>query len=502
MPAASATTSRGLALLLALLTAAGPARPATASLKGWRDGPARMLLTDDEYRRFGSLSDDVERGEFVERFWSNLEVLPGTSPSEFRRSFETRSEGANARFGAPGSEGWRTDRGHVFLALGEPSRIAHESGGIDLLDDEVWTYDAVGPNARSVRIVFHHCRDGSYRLDDECESVRDPTSVSVDWERANYLRALRLNDRSIYSNRLQTMTDSLLSPLPGGLPVAKPSSGPARDRLSTDAPPAPDPEPLAGAQALDHSAYFFRAQDGSVLTLLAVAMEGGQAGAGAETATKTAAPFAAVSLQETGRRGESLPGAVRTLTLDPLPAPEAPGFFFGRAYLDAGRTYAARFAVRSPSQDQVIVRNARIGVPDLNAGFSVSSLVPAERFGPAGPDAGTFQVGSEEVVPKAGAVFHRSELLRLYLQVYGAAIDPATSMPRVDVEYRFFRVVRKGTKRHGKPFSVRGAAGAAMGLALPIGDWPVGAYRVVVELRDRVSGERVSVERTFAIAEG
>ena len=492
MPSA-ATCSRALALLLAGLILGSPGRAASPSLKGWRDGPASILLTDDEYRRFGGLTTEEERTAFVERFWRNIEVQPGTSPRAFREAFEARSATANARFESNGKEGWRTDRGRVYLALGEPSTITRESGGIDVLDAEVWTYDAVGAPSRSLKIAFHHCRDGSYRLDPACDGRGDATSVSVDWERAEYLRTLRLNNPSVSGGRLLIMADSLLTPLPGGLPTpAAPETG-ARGRPQRDDPAAAAPELAEGSQSLEHSAYFFRAQDGTVLTLLAVAMPD-SAGAGA-----------AVSLEETGRHGEPLPGgAVRTLTLDPSPAAEAsPGMYFGRAYLDAGRTYTARFAVKNPAHDEVVVRNARIGVPDLNAGFSVSSLVPAERFGPAGPDAGPFRIGSEEVVPRPGAVFRRSELLRLYLQVYGAAIDPATSMPRVDVEYRFFRVARKGAaKRYGKPFSVRGAAGAAMGLALPIGDWPTGSYRVLVDLRDRVSGERITVERTFTIAEG
>jgi len=498
MPAV-ATRFGALALLLAGLIAASPAWAGSPSLKGWRDGPASILLTDDEYRRFGGLTTEEERAAFVERFWRNIEVQPGVSPSAFRAAFEARSATANARFESNGKEGWRTDRGRVYLALGEPSTVSRESGGLDVLDSEVWSYDVAGTPSRSLRIVFHHCRDGSYRLDPVCEGRGDATSVSVDWERANYLRTLRLTDPAVASGRLLIMADSLLSPLPGGLPAPTAAKTDARGRPLREDPPSDGaPEPAEGPQALEHSAYFFRAQDGTVLTLLAVAMPE-SAGAG------PSGPVAAVSLEETGRHGEPLPGgAVRTLTLDPSPAGDASsGLFFGRAYLDAGRTYTARFAGKNPAHDEVVVHDARIGVPDLNAGFSVSSLVPAERFGPAGPDAGPFRIGSEEVVPRPGAVFRRSELLRLYLQVYGAAIDPATSMPRVDVEYRFFRVGRKGApKRYGKPFSVRGAAGAAMGLALPIGDWPTGAYRVLVDLRDRVSGERITVERTFTIAEG
>jgi hypothetical protein len=135
----------------------------------------------------------------------------------------------------------------------------------------------------------------------------------------------------------------------------------------------------------------------------------------------------------------------------------------------------------------------------MNAGFSASSIVPAQAFGPATPGSGRFHVGSEEVVPKSGGAFLRSDLLRLYLQVYDAAVDVKTSQARVDVSFRFYRTANGAAKRYGKPFSVRGASGASMGLALPIGDWPPGPYRVDVELHDRVADRRTAAEGRFSI---
>jgi hypothetical protein len=105
------------------------------------------------------------------------------------------------------------------------------------------------------------------------------------------------------------------------------------------------------------------------------------------------------------------------------------------------------------------------------------------------------------VVPKARGAFKRSELLRLYVQVYDAVVDRVTSEPRVDVEFRFYRLVNGRSKRQGKPHLVLGAAGTSVGLALPIGDWPTGSYRVVAELYDRSSAGRTSTEGWFSIVE-
>ena len=248
--------------------------------------------------------------------------------------------------------------------------------------------------------------------------------------------------------------------------------------------------------ALKDATFFFRAKDGTILTLLMLeflaARDGGPAYVGA------------VSVEETDRRGQGLPGASsRTVPLAMASGSPKQGkaTFFGRVYLQSGRSYSLRYLVKNGTDDEIFLKNALVGVPYLNGGFSASSVVPAEQFGPANSDAGPFQVGSEEVVPKAGRVFRRSELLRLYFQVYDAAIDASTSQRRVDVVFRFYRQVKGSSKRQGKPHSVRGAAGASMGLALPIGDWPTGSYRVVVELHDRLAAARTSTEGSFSIVE-
>jgi hypothetical protein len=74
---------------------------------------------------------------------------------------------------------------------------------------------------------------------------------------------------------------------------------------------------------------------------------------------------------------------------------------------------------------------------------------------------------------------------------------PSAPVAADDVEFRFLREVRGRTKRHRRPLIIRGASGASKGLALPIGDWRPGDYRVVVDLHDRVSDARATAEGTF-----
>jgi len=69
------------------------------------------------------------------------------------------------------------------------------------------------------------------------------------------------------------------------------------------------------------------------------------------------------------------------------------------------------------------------------------------------------------------------------------------------VTFRFERAGSRKFRRHGPPAAVHGAAGQSMGLTLPVDDWPVGDYRVEVDLVDRVSGAQTTTEGFFRVAD-
>jgi hypothetical protein len=175
----------------------------------------------------------------------------------------------------------------------------------------------------------------------------------------------------------------------------------------------------------------------------------------------------------------------------------------GRAYLEPSASVRLRYALTDAARETMLVRSRTIEVPELGTGgFSVSSVVPAESFGPLPEGAAPpFAAGSEIVIPRPSATFARGETLRLYLQVYGAALDPVLARPRIDVTFRFFRDNGRRFVSHQQPLRLRGASGASMGLSLPIGDWPTGAYRVDVDLRDRVANRLVRAESSFHVTE-
>jgi len=92
----------------------------------WAAGPVSYLLTGEQKRDFGRLSDPVSRSEFITAFWRARDPRPETLENEARDEFERRVAFADARFAQEETRGSMTDRGMVFILLGPPTWIGRK----------------------------------------------------------------------------------------------------------------------------------------------------------------------------------------------------------------------------------------------------------------------------------------------------------------------------------------------------------------------------------------
>ena len=97
--------------------------------KKWLNEDVVWIITDEEAKAFKSLSNDEERENFIEQFWLRRNPNPDSPDNEFREEHYQRIAYANEHFAA-GKPGWRTDRGHMYIAYGKPDSIdSHPNGG-------------------------------------------------------------------------------------------------------------------------------------------------------------------------------------------------------------------------------------------------------------------------------------------------------------------------------------------------------------------------------------
>jgi GWxTD domain-containing protein len=129
-------------LIICLITAlpAQKKRSLPQKHKKWIEEDAVYIITSKEREVFYKLETDKERDMFIELFWKQRDPSPGTPRNEFREEHYSRIEYANKEFKKYTSvEGWRTDRGRIYIILGEPIHVEkyHRTEAHPI---EIWQY--------------------------------------------------------------------------------------------------------------------------------------------------------------------------------------------------------------------------------------------------------------------------------------------------------------------------------------------------------------------------
>ncbi len=174
------------------LGAGGPSS-LPARYRVWLDEEVAYLITPRERDVFLKLQTDREREVFIDAFWTHRDPTPDTPENEFKTEHYRRIVSANHRFGRVSSlPGWKTDRGRIFIILGEPNSIEKFEGRTDILPAEVWFYQdrsGSGLPAGFNLVFFQEGGMGDFRLynpatDGPMALIRDYRGRKDDFEGA------------------------------------------------------------------------------------------------------------------------------------------------------------------------------------------------------------------------------------------------------------------------------------------------------------------------------
>lgn len=101
---------------------------------------SKYLSTRSEIEQFGKISSVEGKREFLFKFWKGRDEIVETQENETFIKYFARVEQANQKYTAMKKEGWKTDRGRVFLIYGEPSEVERYPNQLDSKPYEIWQY--------------------------------------------------------------------------------------------------------------------------------------------------------------------------------------------------------------------------------------------------------------------------------------------------------------------------------------------------------------------------
>ncbi len=117
----------------------------------------KYVATGSEISKLQKAGKDKER--LFHEFWKAKDPTPGTEQNELMEEYYRRIDFANANFGTF-IEGWKTDRGMVYIVLGPPNDIERHPFEAGSKPYEIWSYYTINREF----VFVDYTGFGEYRL--------------------------------------------------------------------------------------------------------------------------------------------------------------------------------------------------------------------------------------------------------------------------------------------------------------------------------------------------
>lgn len=186
----SAVSLAGVALLIFALEASAKL---STPYEEWREGPVQWLFTSEESKAWKALGTDEEASRFIDLFWVRRDPSLGTPLNEYHAEFDSRVAFADRVFAEKKRRGAMTDRGRVYIVLGEATNMANQLGGSTTQMGGTGG-DPTGGRAMGQRFSWIWDHDDALKFDMpkiEVVFVEDPVTRKIqrDPQRGDFTRA-------------------------------------------------------------------------------------------------------------------------------------------------------------------------------------------------------------------------------------------------------------------------------------------------------------------------
>jgi GWxTD domain-containing protein len=186
-------------VLLTECLAASREKQLPPAYRKWLEHDVVYLITNEEREAFLQLNTELERDHAIEIFWEVRNPTPGAPTNPYKEEIYRRIEYANQFFGTPGKDnGWNTDRGRVYITLGEPQQKAPYYNTRETRPMEIWFYQNANPALPAFFYVLFYQREigGDFRLYSPNFDGPDKLTTSS-FAINNRLKAFQLIDESL-----------------------------------------------------------------------------------------------------------------------------------------------------------------------------------------------------------------------------------------------------------------------------------------------------------------
>ncbi|MBI2677972.1 MAG: GWxTD domain-containing protein [Candidatus Koribacter versatilis] len=497
----------------------------------WLKEDVTYIITGEELAAFKQLSNDEERDQFIEQFWLRRDPTPDTVENEYKEEHYRRIAYANEHY-ASGKQGWRTDRGRIYIVFGPPDEVdSHPSGGYyqrpmsegggstSTYPFEIWRYRYLENIGQEIEIEFvDKSVSGEYRMTlDRSEKdalLNTPNGGLTQYEQMGLSgKADRFNrgqierlgrnpfenvDNSKFFDRMDTFYKLQKTPPVKFKGLEEIVSHKIRYNL----------------MPFDVRTDFVRVTSDTVLVPVTIQVKNKDITFAAKDGIQRGVVniFGRISTM-TGRIAQTFEDTVQIDVPNDLltKTQENASLYWKAVPLRPGR-YRLDVVVKDVNGDRLGTWNRGIQVPAFDEDkLAYSSLILADQMEKVSSKtigSGNFVIGTTKVRPRLDAAngkpatFKRNQRVNFWMQVYNLGIDEKTNKPEATVEYDVVNTATNKAVLHTAESTAQmGNIGAQMTLekTFTLDKLEPGTYLITIKVDDKISKQTVSPTAKFSV---
>ena len=101
------------------------------------------IASEGEKDKYEALATVEAKREFTYTFWKARDENPSDDKNQYFQDYLKRISEANERYTAAKKDGWKTDRGRVYLIYGPPSELERYPNQNETKPYEIWKYESL-----------------------------------------------------------------------------------------------------------------------------------------------------------------------------------------------------------------------------------------------------------------------------------------------------------------------------------------------------------------------
>ncbi len=104
---------------------------------------SRYLASRNEADQFKKVTGVEAKRKLLYEFWRTRDEDPSTELNETKIDYFRRVETANNNYRTGFREGWKTDRGRIYIIYGAPDEVERHTNEVDVKPYEIWYYNSI-----------------------------------------------------------------------------------------------------------------------------------------------------------------------------------------------------------------------------------------------------------------------------------------------------------------------------------------------------------------------